>query len=809
MGPHRLSLLTRMVIFSALYFLGGILGRESSFIGGTVALVWPPSGIALAAVILYGYRFWPGVALGAFFFAAAQGNTSISFIFLTAVGNTVGALACAYLLERIVKFNPSMEQVRDVAGLVALASMLGTTVNAGFTVMGLCYSGQLGWEAMFPKMMEWWVPNAMAGLVVTPFILSWAVKSHLKWKPIVMIESACCAVGLLLGTLVSFTTWYAHGIQNYPLAYLPYPFLVWGALRFGQRGATTGTLLVASVAIYQLLRSRGPFVTGSERESLMLIGSYIGVLGVTNMLLAAVGIERFRAERAVQDSERRYRGVVEDQAELICRFGPNGLLTFVNGAYCRFHRKTREELLGSRFEPNLVVGEREVSLSDFTSAGVPEPAVSFDGRVVRSDGEVVWQLCTVRRLVDEEGGGHEFQAVIQDITRRRQIEEQLRQAQRMEAIGQLAGGIAHDFNNLLIIIKGYMTLLLNNQGYDEKTVATLKKVLTAGERASSLTQQLLTFSRKQALRFQVLNLNEVLQETTRMLGRLIGENIRQTLSCSEPAPHIRADAGMLQQVLLNLAVNARDAMKQGGDLYFSTSEIMVGETYVRMKGKGRPGEFICLTVRDSGAGIPEKDLPRIFEPFFTTKPDGEGTGLGLATVFGIVEQHDGWITVDSEVGKGTVFRIYFPRIDPSTAGELNVAKTDVRVVGGSETILVVEDEGPLREVVRSILESYGYRVFDAPDANVALELWRKHRDEIDMLMTDMILPEGPSGKDLGDRLMAEKPSLRVLYTSGYNMDEFRKQMPLDEGDNFLPKPYHPQMLAQAIANRLQNQVPRK
>ena len=294
-----------------------------------------------------------------------------------------------------------------------------------------------------------------------------------------------------------------------------------------------------------------------------------------------------------------------------------------------------------------------------------------------------------------------------------------------------------------------------------------------------------------------------------MLGRLIGENIRQTLSCSEPAPHIRADAGMLQQVLLNLAVNARDAMKQGGDLYFSTSEIMVGETYVRMKGKGRPGEFICLTVRDSGAGIPENDLPRIFEPFFTTKPDGQGTGLGLATVFGIVEQHDGWITVDSEVGKGTVFRIYFPRIDPSTAGEITVAKTEVRVVGGSETILVVEDEGPLREVVRSILESYGYRVFDAPDANVALELWRKHRDEIDMLMTDMILPEGPSGKDLADRLMAEKPSLRVLYTSGYNMDEFRKQMPLDEGDNFLPKPYHPQMLAQAIANRLQNQVPRK
>ena len=809
MGSNRLSLLTRMVIFSALYFLGGILGRESSFIGGTVALVWPPSGIALAAVVLYGYRFWPGVAFGAFFFSVAQGNTSLAFILMTAVGNTVGALACAYLLDRIVRFNPSMERVRDVAGLVALASMLGTTVNAGFTVMGLCYSGELAWEAMFPKMMEWWMPNAMAGLVVTPFILSWAVKSHLTWKPLVMLEAACCAAGLAAGTLISFTTWYAHGIQNYPLAYLPYPFLVWGALRFGQRGATTGTLLVASVAIYQLLRSRGPFVTASERESLMLIGSYIGVLGVTNLLLAAVGIERFRAERAVQESERRYRGVVEDQAELICRFDPDGKLTFVNGAYCRFHRRTREELIGQPFAPNLMVGEREISLGEFTAAGLDEPVVSFDGRVVRSDREVVWQLCTVRRLIDDEGGGREFQAVIQDITRRRQIEEQLRQAQRMEAIGQLAGGIAHDFNNLLIIIKGYMTLLLNNTGYDEKTVATLKKVLTAGERASSLTQQLLMFSRKQALRFQILNLNEVLQETTRMLGRLIGENIRQTLSCSEPAPHIRADAGMLQQVLLNLAVNARDAMKNGGDLHFSTSEIMVGETYVRMTGKGRPGEFICLTVRDTGSGIPPKDLPRIFEPFFTTKPDGEGTGLGLATVFGIVEQHDGWVTVDSEVGKGTVFRIYFPRIEPSKSGDPTVARPEMRVMGGNETILVVEDEGPLREVVRSILESYGYRVFDAPDANSALELWRNHRDEIDMLMTDMILPEGPSGKDLADRLLAEKPLLRVLYTSGYNMDEFRKQMPLNEGDNFLPKPYHPRMLAQAIASRLRNQVPGK
>ena len=422
----KLTTFTRMVVLIALYFVGGLVGKEASFLSGSVALVWPPAGIALAAILLFGYRFWPGVALGAVLFSFMNGVPLGFFTLGAAVGNTMGAVVCAFLLDKFIGFNNAMERTRDVTGFIGLACFLGTTVNALFNVVSLAYIGAVAWDNLFSAMLVWWVPNALAGLVVAPFLITWASPSAIRWDAKLIVEAVICGAGLVVGTLISFNSWFVHGIQNYPLAYLPFPFLVWGALRFGQRGATTGTLLVSALAIYSLLRGNGPFVTNTETDSLMLIGSYIGILAVTNMLLAAAAAERRAAERAMSESEKRFRAVVEDQTDLICRFKPDGLLTFVNDAFRRFHGKSREELIGTNFFQTLSEEDAAVPLSYINSLPPDEPVVSFDHRLHGPDQLLVWHQYRIRRLFHEKGGTREFQAVIQDITQRKRSEQALR-----------------------------------------------------------------------------------------------------------------------------------------------------------------------------------------------------------------------------------------------------------------------------------------------------------------------------------------------------------------------------------------------
>jgi PAS domain S-box-containing protein len=426
MQNQKLTTFTRVVVLIALYFVGGLIGKRTTFLSGSVVLVWPPAGIALAAILLFGYRFWPGVALGAVLFSFINGMPFGFFTFGTAIGNTMGAIICAFLLKRIVVFDNAMERTRDVTGYIGLACFLGTTVNAAFNVVSLAYSGAVAWDNLFSITLVWWVPNALAGLVVAPFLITWATPSATRWNARLIGEAVICGAGLVGGTLISFNSWFVYGIQNYPMAYLPFPFLVWGAMRFGQRGATAGTLLVSALAIYSLLRGTGPFVTNTEKDSLMLIGSYIGILAVTNMLLAAAAAERRAAERAASESEKCFRAVVEDQTDLICRFKPDGLLTFVNDTFCRFHAKSREELIGTNFFQTLSEEDAAVPLSYINSLPPDEPVISFDHRLSSPDGQVVWHQYRVRRLFHNTDDTREFQAVIQDITQRKQSDQALR-----------------------------------------------------------------------------------------------------------------------------------------------------------------------------------------------------------------------------------------------------------------------------------------------------------------------------------------------------------------------------------------------
>jgi signal transduction histidine kinase/CheY-like chemotaxis protein len=394
-----------------------------------------------------------------------------------------------------------------------------------------------------------------------------------------------------------------------------------------------------------------------------------------------------------------------------------------------------------------------------------------------------------------------------DITQSRALEAQFRQAQKMEAIGQLAAGVAHDFNNLLAVIQLHAGLMKTESDITPQQLESAGEIEKATGRAANLIRQLLLFSRKQTMQPRELDLNQSINDMTKMLRRTIGDDIQVQFKFALEPLLIHADAGMMDQVLMNLAVNARDAMPKGGQLVIETSALEFDESVREHAPQARPGSFVCLSVGDSGCGIPPENLPRIFEPFFTTKEVGKGTGLGLATVFGIVQQHQGWINVYSEVGCGTIFRIYLPRLAARSGQESGQSEL-AAVRGGQETILLVEDEAALRASMRKALSQLGYRVLESASGVEALKIWEQHREKIDLLLTDMVMPGGMTGRDLAERLLNDNPKLKVIYTSGYSIEVANRDFPLAENVNFITKPFGAQKLAQTVRNCLDQKTSR-
>lgn len=379
---------------------------------------------------------------------------------------------------------------------------------------------------------------------------------------------------------------------------------------------------------------------------------------------------------------------------------------------------------------------------------------------------------------------------------RQKLEAQFRQVQKMEAIGQLAGGVAHDFNNILTVIQGNASMLTLNKLDEGEMRDCAQQIIGAAERAAGLTRQLLMFSRKQVMQPANRDLNEIIAHMTKMLQRILGEDITLQSIYSPGLPAIFADVGMIEQVLLNLAVNSRDAMPNGGKLVITTGSELFDEQSARQNPVAAAGLHVWLTVADTGCGIPTEDLPHIFEPFFTTKEVGKGTGLGLATVYGIIQQHHGWVTVTSEVSRGTTFRIYFPAAKATAESKTAIAVTELP--RGTETILIVEDEPTVRSLVSTILEYCGYKVLQAASGKGALKIWEEKRDQIQLLLTDIIMPDGMTGCELASHLQLQQPQLKVLYTSGYSGEAAGKGLQLHEGVNFLKKPYQPEELARII-----------
>jgi PAS domain S-box-containing protein len=417
----------------------------------------------------------------------------------------------------------------------------------------------------------------------------------------------------------------------------------------------------------------------------------------------------------------------------------------------------------------------------------------------KKNGELFWELCVISPIFNAAGALTHYLAIKEDITERKQLEEQLRQSQKMEAFGQLAGGVAHDFNNLLTIIQGNVTLLQDSSSPDQ--AGGLVEIAKAAERAANLTRQLLTFSRRQVFQPKPLDLNEVVANTSKMLQRIIGEHIGLETHFAPGGAPIQADRTMMEQILINLAVNSRDAMAKGGRLVIQTATVALSEADAEVNPKARSGSFIRLKVSDTGSGMAPETMKHIFEPFFTTKEVGKGTGLGLATVFGIVAQHYGWIEVESKLNSGTTFRIHLPRLAESEKSQTEFTHAP-EVRGGKETILLVEDEEPVRSLARAVLEQKGYHIIEAASGQSALELWQQHRNTIDLLLTDMVMPGGVSGQELAAQLRAEKPGLKIIYSSGYTDEMLGENSPLRDNPNFMEKPFSPHMLLQHVRDCL-------
>src|SRR5580700_356975 len=407
---------------------------------------------------------------------------------------------------------------------------------------------------------------------------------------------------------------------------------------------------------------------------------------------------------------------------------------------------------------------------------------------VRKDGAPIVARISGRSIPNGKEGGS-FELFMEDVTETRVLELQLRQAQKMEAIGRLAGGIAHDFNNLLMVISGYSEFLLERVGPDPRLRGPAQEISNATQRATSLTRQLLAFSRKQMMAPKILDLNEVVTENLKMLTRVIGEDIDLVMIPEATLGAVRADAGQIDQVIMNLAVNARDAMPPGGKRTIETSNVSLDEEYSRFHAPLRPGDYVMLTISDTGMGMDSETQSHIFEPFFTTK-GLKGTGLGLSTVYGIVKQSGGYIWVYSESGKGTTFKIYLPRVAETveTPAKVVVAAESAATEPGTETVLLVEDETNLRYLARQFLEKQGYRVVEAADGAAAIQIAVAHEGVIHLLLTDVIMP-GMNGRELAQRISEIRPNVKVLYMSGYTENVIGTNGTLDAGVRLLQKPF--------------------
>jgi PAS domain S-box-containing protein len=801
--PAALKYPLVIALLAATYYAAARLGLRYASIGQSVSLIWPPTGIAFASLTLLGYRYWPGVTLGAFLANAATPIPLLAAAGI-AVGNTLEAAVAAYLLRRSVGDRPQLDDLRTVRTFF-LAAIAGSAISAVIGPLILRLLGALP-AALHSAVAVWWTGDLLGALVVAPVIFAWGTRTNpdrnarRRLEVVALCVATLVAAELVLGGLVD-----PGVLRRVDYHYLLFPFVIWAALRFGSRGAALMTLAVATVALTHTVRGGGPFIGPTMGNTLFAAACYLTVVAVTGLVLAAaVQLERGQATQALARSEDRLHRAL-DAARMGTWFWSvkSNTLSWDENLRQLYGLASGESVTNyeqflARVHPddrNFVADVVQRTMEDGGN-------LDYTFRILLPDGRVRWIADQGEIGRDESGNPIYLTGVCTDVTDRRITEERLRQAHRMESVGRLAGGVAHETNNQMSVVLGAADFILQRPDVPEAVRADVEFMQKAAQRTAAITGQLLAFSRRQVLKPEVLNLNTVVSGWEPVLRRVMGADCGVVLRLTPDIGPVRADPGQLEQVLLNLALNARDAMPRGGTITLETFSTELSGEYLRLKPDTavRPGRYTVLVVTDTGHGMDKATLSHIFEPFFTTKGVGQGTGLGLSVVYGIVKQSDGYIWVYSEPGQGTTFKIYLP----ARAGQPEPAAGDARRPRArrGERILVVEDEAPLRQIMRRSLEGAGYQVVEVASGEEALQqVQQQGADSISLVLCDVMLP-GTSGRELAERIRALRPGLPVLYVSGYTDGEIERRGLLEPGAAFLQKPFTPEALVQALQRTL-------
>jgi PAS domain S-box-containing protein len=775
-----------------IYAATGWLGRTAAPPPGIATVLWPPSGISLAALLIFGNRVWPGIWLGAFlennWSALPHSDARTIFSFLAAgaaidTGSLLQALLGASLFRRFIGDRNPFDRFKLSVIFIGIAlsmCVVGCTVGVASLYLG----GMLPWDSIFGRWWTWWIGGAGGVLVVTPLILTaWRLPKP-DWSRSRWVEAVLVFVASTFFATVIFVWWRPPAELDYPADLLLLPLLALVAYRYTQREVALLVVLFLGIAVGGTFHDRGPYRGSSPTNSLPVLQAFMGILSILSITIGAIITERKTAGDALKASERWLR-----ETQRISQIG-SYVLDVQTGEWSS--SEILNEILGIPPEyprtregwHSLLHPEDLQDLRAYVTDEVIAKGHEFqrECRFIRpSDGKIRWMLCGGELSRDARRLPAKLAGTLLDITERKAMEAQLLQAQKMESIGRLAGGVAHDFNNLLTVINGYADLALRQIPANNPVYSQIQAIRGAGDRAAELTMQLLAFSRKQVLQPKALSLNDMVRDSDGMLRSLIGEEIELVFICDPLLRRIEADPGQMQQVILNLAVNARDAMPHGGKLTIETSNA---------------GSEVCLSVRDTGHGMDAETLEHIFEPFFTTKGVGKGTGLGLATVYGIVRQSAGHITVQSEAGRGATFIVFLPAVEGAPA--LPCAAKPLP--SGTGSVLLVEDERDVRRLAATILESHGFRVLTASDGEEALLMYEQYGHPIDLLISDVIMPR-MRGPELAAHLRTRQPEMRVLFISGYSDPSIANQV-VSAASHFLQKPFAAEALVRAVNDAL-------
>ncbi|MEK6768504.1 MAG: MASE1 domain-containing protein [Gemmatimonadota bacterium] len=787
-----------LVVIAVAYFALARLGLLFTLPGTKVSLVWLPAGIALAALLVFGASRWPAIALGELALMASLGyGPPVGLV--AAAANAVQALVGTHLLTGVMGLDRRLERQRDVLGLLA-AALVSAAAGATLAVLGFGLIGRFPWQTFAGVWRSWWLGDVIGMLLVTPVALTWFSRPRISGRQHRVVEAGAMAVVLFAAGWIVFLGVPGPREPVRVLPYVTFPILIWSALRFQQRGATTVVLLLSGFAIWGTAHGYGPLVRATPAASLLDLDGFVAVAALTTMLLAAAVAERQRTLLSLRESEtgasaerERFRALVEHGSDAIAVTDAEARLLYVSPSVTRILGYAPEELTGQRGLPLVHPEDRAgAEAMRVELARRPGGHATLTLRARHRDGS--WrhlEVETANRLDEPSVGG--FVSNFRDVTDRKRLEEQLLASQRLEAVGRLAGGVAHDFNNILTAILGHSELLREGIPADGPAAEGLREIRAAATRATTLTQQLLAFSRNQILQPRVLDPNALLRDLDKMLRPLVGEDIELVLALDPATERVRADPGQLEQAIVSLVLNARDAMPDGGRVTLATAnaELPVRSDTAEIP-VGGVGPQVMLAVTDTGVGMDAEFQARIFEPFFTTKERGKGTGLGLATVYGMVRQSGGHIAVESAPGRGSVFRLYLPAV--LDAVEDAPRRSGPTAAHGTETILLVEDNPSVRSVARRILTRFGYTVLEAADGEAALGHCRAFGGRIDLLVSDLVMP-GMSGRRVAEEVSLVRPEVKLLFMSGYTDDAIVRHGVGNVGIPFLQKPFTVEELA--------------